>query len=406
MKRRISLILAVLFLAMSFAYPFSVYAAFVDKISALTYNGYSIPEYDGDIYEVINGNNPKFSSSDLTQSIYEYYSPLDSLGRVGVCKANIDKTLMPTEPRGDISSVKPTGWKQKQYDFVSGKSLYNRSHLIGFQLTGENANRQNLMTGTRTFNQVGMVKFENQVANYVKADTANNVMYRVTPVFEGDNLLADGVIMEAESVDDSGASVKFCVFVYNVEKGVSIEYETGESLASGTKLDLSEAYVYLEATKYTYSGKAINALSYVKLNGKTLVLNKDYKVAYSNNINVGTAKVTVYGINDYTGSASKEFTIAAPYTPKASFKKLKPAKKAFTAYIYKRSGITGYQIQYSLKKNFKNSKTVNVKASAKSKKISKLKAKKRYYVRIRTYKKTAGKTFYSEWSKAYSVKVK
>ena len=406
MKRRVSLALAVIFVLMSFAYPFTAYAEFVDGIEAFSYSGYSIPKYDGDIYEVINGNNPKFNSSDLSQSIYESYSALDSLGRVGVAKANIDKTLMPTGDRGDISSVYPTGWKQNKYSFVSGSWLYNRSHLIGWQLTGEDANKKNLMTGTRTFNAVGMVKFENEVAAYVKANAANNVLYRVTPVFSGDNLLANGVIMEAESVDDLGASVKFCVFVYNVEKGVSIDYATGDNKESGAKLDLSEAYIYLESTKYTYTGKAFNALSYVKLNGRILAKGKDYTVSYSNNINVGTARVTVYGINDYKGSASKTFTIAAPYTPTASIKKLKAAKKGFTATIYKRSGITGYQIQYSLKSNFKNAKTANIKASSTSKKVTKLKAKKKYYVRIRTYKTVGGKTFYSNWSKAKTIKVK
>lgn len=406
MKKVISLAVSVMFLALSFMYPFTVLAEFTDKISAINYNGYAIPEYDGDLYEAINNNEPKFTSSELNQSIYEDYSPLDDLGRVGVCKANIDKTLMPTEPRESISSVYPTGWKQNKYDFVNGNYLYNRSHLIGWQLTGENANKRNLMTGTRTFNATGMLKFENEVASYIKENDNNNVLYRVTPVFKGDNLLANGVIMEAESVDDLGGSVKFCVFVYNVEKGVSIDYSTGDNKETGAKLDLSEAYVYLKSLKYTYSGNAIYALSYVKLGNKTLENGKDYVAVYSNNKNVGTATVTINGINDYCGTAKKTFKIVKPNLPKTSFKKLKPAKKSFVAYINKKSGITGYQIQYSLNKNFKKSKTANIKASAKQKKISKLKTKKKYYVRVRTYKTIAKKNFYSPWSKVYSIKIK
>lgn len=187
-----------------------------------------LPDYSGTPYVVLNDNQPGFSSEDLTTEGYEYYSPLDGLGRCGVVMACVGPETMPTEKRGDISSVKPTGWVQNSYDFVDGRSLYNRCHLIGFQLTGENANRENLITGTRYMNTEGMLPFENMVADYVK-ETDCHVLYRVTPIFYGDDLTAQGVEMEALSVEDSGDGICFHVFCYNVQPGVAIDYATGEN---------------------------------------------------------------------------------------------------------------------------------------------------------------------------------
>lgn len=187
-----------------------------------------IPKYSGKPYVAINNNTPYFKDSDLTTSSYEYYSELDSLNRCGVTHACVGKDIMPTEERGNIGQVKPTGWHTVKYDCVDGMYLYNRCHLIGFQLTGENANTKNLITGTRSMNVDGMLPFENMVADYVK-ETGNHVMYRVTPMFDGDNLLASGVLMEAKSVEDNGDGVLFCVFVYNVQDGVVIDYTSGES---------------------------------------------------------------------------------------------------------------------------------------------------------------------------------
>lgn len=191
-----------------------------------------IPEFSGEPYVVIEDNDPDFPESDYTSEGFEEYSPLDALGRCGVAYANVGLETMPTEERGSISSVKPTGWQSVQYDFVDGKSLYNRCHLIGFQLTGENANRENLITGTRYMNVDGMLPFENEVAAYVE-QTGNHVLYRVTPVFEGDNLVASGVLMEAESVEDQGEGVQFEVYVYNEQPGVEIDYATGDSWPEG-----------------------------------------------------------------------------------------------------------------------------------------------------------------------------
>ena len=191
-----------------------------------------IPEYTGDAYVAVNGNLPFFTDDEITDQSFETYSPLDALGRCGVAFACIGQDLMPTEDRGSIGQVKPSGWHLVKYDCVDGKYLYNRCHLIGYQLTAENANERNLITGTRYLNIEGMLPFENQVAEYVQ-QTGNHVLYRVTPVFENDNLLASGVLMEGYSVEDSGDGICFCVYAYNVQPGVQIDYATGESALIG-----------------------------------------------------------------------------------------------------------------------------------------------------------------------------
>lgn len=178
-----------------------------------------------------NHNEPSFTEEEITDTAYEYYSELDELGRCGTAEACIGKELMPTEERGAIGRIKPSGWQTVKYDFVDGKYLYNRCHLIGFQLTGENDNEKNLITGTRYMNVEEMLYFENMVADYID-ETGNHVMYRVTPVFEGENLLASGVEMEGYSVEDDGAGIRFHVFCYNVQPGVEIDYATGYSWAS------------------------------------------------------------------------------------------------------------------------------------------------------------------------------
>ncbi|MBR3594124.1 MAG: DNA/RNA non-specific endonuclease [Clostridia bacterium] len=172
-----------------------------------------------------------FTSAEKTTESFETYAELDSLGRCGVTFASVGKDIMPTEDRGAIGQVKPTGWHTVKYDCVDGKYLYNRCHLIGFQLTGENANEKNLITGTRYMNVDGMLPFENMVADYVK-ETGNHVMYRVTPIYVGNELLCRGVQMEAYSVEDDGDGIDFNVYVFNVQPGVEIDYKTGESRLS------------------------------------------------------------------------------------------------------------------------------------------------------------------------------
>lgn len=188
----------------------------------------AIPEYTGSAYTVLNDNIPDFPEEDFTEESFETYSDLDSLGRCGVAYANIGEDLMPTTKRGSIGQIKPSGWHTVKYDSVDGKYLYNRCHLIGYQLTAENANEKNLITGTRYLNTEGMLPFENMVADYIK-ETGNHVLYRVTPLFDGNNLVATGVQMEAESVEDKGDGILYNVFCYNIQPGITIDYKSGDS---------------------------------------------------------------------------------------------------------------------------------------------------------------------------------
>ena len=227
----ISIITLIIILAMG--YYENKYGINVEEKNTNTqvssFNLNDLPEFDGkNPYIIINNNEPEFPEEDFNTKSFEKYSELDSLGRCGVAYANVSKDTMPTETRGDISKVKPTGWHAVKYDCVEGKYLYNRCHLIGYQLTAENANKQNLIAGTRYLNVEGMLPFENQVADYVKT-TNGHVLYRVTPIFEGNNLVANGVQMEAESVEDRGEKVKFNIYAYNVQPNIKINYLTGNS---------------------------------------------------------------------------------------------------------------------------------------------------------------------------------
>lgn len=228
MKRKYKKKFVKLFIALIIAAGGYVGVEYHQSTISYTSDLEDVPEYSGKPYVIVNDNEPYFDEKDLTTQSFEEYSPLDSLGRCGVAYANIGEDIMPTKERGSIGVIKPSGWQTKKYDFVDGKYLYNRCHLIGYQLSGENANEKNLITGTRYMNTEGMLPFENEVADYVK-DTGNHVLYRVTPVFEEDNLVADGVLMEAMSVEDRGLDIEFNVFVYNVQPQVKIDYQTGKS---------------------------------------------------------------------------------------------------------------------------------------------------------------------------------
>lgn len=202
----------------------------INTIANTTYSKIEdIPDYKGEIYITINNNKPYFNEEDYRAESFEKYSELDYLGRCGVAYANVCKETMPPkgDERGDISSVFPTGWKQAKYN---GEYLYNRCHLIAYMLSDEDANEQNLITGTRYFNVQGMLPFEKQVAEYINKNENNHVLYRVTPIFKGNNLLASGVEMEAFSVEDNGNGLCFNVYVYNIQPGVSIDYATGKLL--------------------------------------------------------------------------------------------------------------------------------------------------------------------------------
>lgn len=213
-----------------------------DNEESFVFDYSEIPEYSGTPYIELNGNEPFFTESDMTVRAFEEYSDLDFLGRCGVCFANVCRELMPTAERESISSVKPTGWQSVMYDFVDCRSLYNRCHLIGYQLSGENANEKNLITGTRYLNTMGMLPFENMVADYVK-ETENHVLYRVTPVFVDDELVARGVLMEGYSVEDGGEGISYFVFCYNVQPGVIIDYKTGDSREDPKPNDVVKNYV-------------------------------------------------------------------------------------------------------------------------------------------------------------------
>lgn len=222
----VTLVILIIGLAVSIIYNWEdIIDSFNDNTSYMIED---IPEFDGNPYVFINDNVPDFSDIEDFSKPLEHYSELDSLGRCGEAIANVGVELMPTEKRGSIGSVKPSGWHTIKYDNINGKYLYNRCHLIGYQLTGENANEKNLITCTRYMNTVGMLEFENKVAEYVKK-TNNHVLYRVRPIFDGDNLVASGVQMEAYSVEDNGKGVQFNVFVYNVQDGIVIDYKNGKS---------------------------------------------------------------------------------------------------------------------------------------------------------------------------------
>jgi len=221
-----------------------IYSYFTNSISqgttessTITYNTASfdldnIPKYKDSPYVILNENKPQFTKNEVSTEIFEKYSELDEYGRCGVAFANICKQIMPKEgeKRGAINMIKPSGWKTTKYEgLVDGNYLYNRCHLIGYQLAGENANEKNLITGTRYMNVQGMLPFEDEVATYIKTNKRNHVLYRVTPIFKNNNLVASGVQMEGYSVEDEGQGVCFNVYVYNVQPGVTINYSTGES---------------------------------------------------------------------------------------------------------------------------------------------------------------------------------
>lgn len=227
--------LIVLLFAMVIVYFQDDIRLFIDNFfasdNANLYNSYDIPDYTGNMSIVINNNEPIFDEKLKNTNSFESYSRLDSLNRCGVAIANIGIDLMPTEKRESIGMIKPSGWHTIKYDIINDKYLYNRCHLIGYQLTGENANEKNLITCTRQMNTIGMLEYENMVANYIK-DTKNHVLYRATPIFEDNNLIAKGIVLEALSIEDNGKGIKFNVFIYNVQDGIEIDYLTGESRLS------------------------------------------------------------------------------------------------------------------------------------------------------------------------------
>lgn len=262
----------------------------------------NLPAYSGEAYVELNDNVPSFSKKDMTTKAFEKYSELDDLGRCGAAYANVCKETMPTEERGNIGMIKPSGWHTVKYDNVDGKYLYNRCHLIGYQLTAENANEKNLITGTRYLNIEGMLPFENMVADYID-ETDNHVLYRVTPIFKGDNLLASGVQMEAYSVEDKGKGVSFNVYCYNVQPGIEINYSDGTSwLADGTIASITLNYSKYALTvgqsktlvASTSPESAAKNVTWYSSNNKVATVNKNGKVIA---VKAGTATITAKTAN-------------------------------------------------------------------------------------------------------------
>ena len=324
--------------AVMFAFPLTALAGeYQSGIDAMTYKDMEIPAYDGDITEEVNGSAPSFTAGEeqiAAERPYENYSELDELGRAGVCEASLNKSLMPDYEKGSIKDIYPSGWEQKKYDIVSGKWLYNRCHLIGFQLTGVDNEKTNekrkyakldLITGTRMLNvgtdNGGMVEYENIVARHLRNNPDHNVLYRVTPVYGGDNLVAYGVLMEGRCTSDD--DIHFNVFCYNVQPGISIDYETGRSKLTGSIGSITDARITLDKTYWNYTGKKIRPAVTVTFDDMELTEGKDYTVSYSSNTRVGKAFVTVTGIGGFYDSKQYYFHIVkSPNPMKVHYKKV------------------------------------------------------------------------------------
>ena len=420
MKKKVTgkIITWVIAAAVMFAFPLTALAGeYQSGIDAMTYDQMEIPAYDGYITEVVNENDPSFTDEEeqtALQEPYENYSDLDDKGRAGVCEASLNKCLMPDYKRGSISAIKPSGWVQAQYDIISGKYLYNRCHLIGFQLTGvdnENIKKEfasrDLITGTRALNvgsgSTGMVEFENLVAQHLKDNPDHNVLYRVTPVYGGDNLVAYGVLMEGQCTSDN--DIHFNIFCYNVQPGVDIDYETGRSKLTGYSGSIADADITLNKTKWNYTGKAIKPAVTVVFNGTKLVEDRDYKVSYSSNTRVGQGVVTIKGIGEYYGTEKYNFSIVKSPNPlKVSVKRVSfrrsdlKTKRVLVAKIIRENGkgtVTCTKVSGSVK--------LSVTKTTGKIYLKKCTKKGTYKIRVKT--RAAGNTCYKSkvWYSDYKV---
>lgn len=423
--KRILCVLTAIAISLCGAVP--AYAAYETTIDTFECRGMTVPAYDGDPYEIVNDNETSFTDAEkASRQAYEIYTDLDDAGRVGTVTANIDQSSLPTKERGDISGIYPTGWVQNRYDtsIVSGGWLFNRSHLYAYSLGGEDE-ATNLCTGTRSFNVNGMFySSESPVLDYVRANDVH-VLYRVTPVFAGEELLPRGVLIEAETLENE--DINICVFCYNVQPGIALDYMTGENLlaseltdpdepgspddpdtptdpADGPDKPVAMSSVKAGAIKtVVYTGKAQKPK--VKLtdgNGSALTAGTDYTAAYRNNVKPGRATVTVKGIGKYSGTKTIRFYIKPK---KMAFSSVKTAKRTMAVRWKKHAGVTGYQIAYK-KKGASKYKVLNVKSTSVKKDIKKLKKGKIYQVKIRAYKKADGKTLYGAYSKIRTVKIR
>lgn len=399
----------VLLMAASLAAP-AFAGEYRTGIDAFSYGAYEIPAYDGDSTEEVNGNLPAFSAEEMTQVPSVYYGELDELGRCTPAFAELNQSLMPSGSRGSISSVYPSGWVQKKYDVVSSSWLYNRCHLIGWQLTGADLNTlpkeelaKNLITGTRYLNvgdgQTGMVGCENEVASYLREDEDNFVSYRVSPVFQGNNLVASGVLMEGQSAASN--DVEFCVFCYNVQPQIAIDYETGESILASAvpeNTPITDCLISAER-KVICTGQPVAVPLTITDGDKLLQEGVDYETVYSYNLLPGRATVQIAGIGSYKGVCTLQFVIVPG---KAKVRKITALKKGkFRIEISPQDGVSGYKISYR-EKGKKKWTTVLARKNVRT--LKGLKAKKSYQIRVRAYKDIDGKSWYGKWSKVRTAK--
>lgn len=388
---------------------------FQTTIDAFEYGPYEIPAYDGDPSETVNEDLPAFSAEELQADPYVYYSDLDELGRCQTASSMLSKSLMPTWARGSISTVTPSGWVQQKYDVVSGGWLYNRCHLIGWQLAGADLTSlpkaelaKDLITGTKYLNvgtgRTGMVGYENEVAAYLKEDDENEVAYRVTPVFEGDNLVAYGVLMEGQSVASN--DIEFCAFCYNVQPEIAINYATGESrLAAAIEENkpVYECQVNVGA-KAVYTGKERRVKITITDGEKTLTEGADYKTVWKNSTLPGKASVSVVGVGSYKGTVTYHFIIVPAKGAISKLQTKKNGRKASIRIAVKaQKGVSGYQYAW---RQVGKKKWSTATYQGKVRIVKKLKKGKRYQVRVRAYKTIDGKKWYGAWSKNKSIRTK
>ena len=423
--KQINIVLISILIGIFSISPDFVWADYVTEIDAFEYNGIEIPESDGRYSTVVNDNDPLFTEAEkAVTEPYETYSEFDSLNRVGKAQANIDKTSIEVGERGNIGSIYPTGWIQGNYDIVKGKWLYNRSHLYAHSLGGDDIAR-NLMTGTYEFNHSGMYDtFESIVLQYIKSSEENvHVLFRATPVFDDDDLLAKGILMEALCLEDP--DFKTCIFCYNIQNGISIDYATGNNyLTDGgspdnpsgktdtddsdnndnpvtTRKSIKDLTISCARIK-KYTGKYLKPSVTIKDGSKVLSKGTDYTIEYKNNKLPGKASVKLTGIGDYKGTMTLNFVIRPK---KMKIIKSRGSKNSLTLKWQKHPGVTSYQIAYRQKGSSKF-RYMTCRSTTTSKTITSLKAGKKYQVKIRALKQVSGKKYYSTYSKLKTVRIK
>ena len=399
----------IIFISLVLISPDYIWADYSSEIEAFEYNGTVIPASDSNVSVIINDNIPFFTEAEKAiTDTYENYTELDPLNRVGTVQASIDKTSLDTDERGDISSIKPTGWIQEKYDIVSGGWLYNRSHLYAHSLGGDDIEK-NLMTGTRAFNFDGMyASSESLILNYIKASEENvHVLYRVTPIFIDNDLLAKGTLMEALCLENP--DFRICAFCYNIQPGISIDYATGDNKLTDsnseepddTPKNINEVRLS-RINVQTYTGVYIKPAITIKDGSAKLVNDTDYKVTYRNNRYPGKASIIITGTGNYTGSMTVHYYIRPA---KMAISNISSKKQSLMISWKKHPGVTAYRIAYRRKGTSKY-RYITCKSTTTKKIITSLKKGKSYQIRIRAYKQIDGRKYYGAYSTLKSIKIK